>query len=86
MDASEFAALFPGIGTKKGVTTSFSLSSEAVAETFGNLKISVPTWSRTHSFQKAYKTGSQSVSLLSAGEGRGARAGGEGGCRVHCAG
>ena len=68
MDYTEFLALFPGVSmTKKGVTTSFSLTREVIAETLGDIKLSVPTWSQTHrSFQKAYKTGSQSVSLLSA--------------------
>lgn len=71
MDPSEFAALFSGtsaVMTKKGVTTTFSLNENDTKSMFGDLKISTPTWSRTRpgSFQKAYKTGSESVSVLSA--------------------
>mmetsp|Transcript_10713 Transcript_10713/g.23727 ORF Transcript_10713/g.23727 Transcript_10713/m.23727 type:complete len:265 (-) Transcript_10713:225-1019(-) len=67
MDANEFVALFPNVPmTKKGVTTSFSLTGEVIADTFGDLKLSVPTFSQPRSFQKGYKTGSQKVSLHSA--------------------
>lgn len=67
MDPNEFVALFPGVSmTKKGVTTSFSLSREVITDIIGDLKLSVPTFSQPRSFQKGYKTGSQSVSLHSA--------------------
>ena len=67
MDPNEFAALFPDVTkTKKGVTTSFSLSSDDITNTFGDLKLSVPTFSQPRSFQKGYKTGSQKVRLHSA--------------------
>mmetsp|Transcript_10739 Transcript_10739/g.13578 ORF Transcript_10739/g.13578 Transcript_10739/m.13578 type:complete len:258 (-) Transcript_10739:102-875(-) len=69
MDPNEFVALFPGVPmTKKGVTTSFSLTEELITTMFGSLtdKLSVPTFSQPRSFQKGYKTGSQSVSLLCA--------------------
>ena len=52
---------------KKGVTTSFALADAPLAAAFGDFKCSVPCWSRARrSFEKAYKTGSQDVALLSA--------------------
>jgi len=67
MDANEFVALFPDVTmTKKGVTTSFSLTKETLTHTFGENKLNVQTWSISRNFQTAYKTGSQNVSLLSA--------------------
>mmetsp|Transcript_11462 Transcript_11462/g.38282 ORF Transcript_11462/g.38282 Transcript_11462/m.38282 type:complete len:110 (+) Transcript_11462:237-566(+) len=68
MDEADFAALFPGVAmTKKGVATSFSLSGEELAAAFGDVKLSVPTWSQSsRAFQKAHKTGSADVRLASA--------------------
>mmetsp|Transcript_10989 Transcript_10989/g.10655 ORF Transcript_10989/g.10655 Transcript_10989/m.10655 type:complete len:246 (+) Transcript_10989:144-881(+) len=64
MDATDFVALFPGVSmTQKGVTTSFSLTKEVLIDTFGDFKLSIPTWSMPRNFRKAYKTGSNSVSL-----------------------
>ena len=52
--------------TKKGVTTSFTLSQSDIAQVF-DLKVKVATWSQSHrAFQKAYKTGSKEVSFPSA--------------------
>ena len=67
-DAADFKQLFPDVTmATKGVTTSFALEGDALAAAFGDLKISVPTWSHTHrSFQKAHKTGSAEVSVASA--------------------
>ena len=67
-DAAEFRELFPGVAlTVKGVTTSFALQGESLRAAFGDLKLSVQTWSRTRrSFEKAYKTGSKAVALESA--------------------
>ncbi len=67
-DAAEFRELFPGVAlTVKGVTTSFALQGSSLRDAFGDLKLSVQTWSRTRrSFEKAYKTGSEAVALESA--------------------
>lgn len=67
-DPDEFAQLFPGVTmTKKGVTTSFFLATDELAAALGTPKITVPTWSTSsRAFAKAYKTGSESVSLVSA--------------------
>lgn len=68
VDAADFALLFSGAAmTKKGVTTSFALVDASLAAAFGDFKCSVPTWSRTRrSFEKAYKTGSEAVTIKSA--------------------
>ena len=66
-DASDFAALFPGVSmTKKGVATSFTLDGDSLAAAFGDSKLSVPTWQAARSFQKAHKTGSEEVAIVSA--------------------
>lgn len=68
MDPDEFTALFPNAVTmtKKGVTTSFSLTKEVIDEMFGDMKITVSTWTQPRNFRKGYKTGSQSVGFHSA--------------------
>lgn len=74
MSKEDFAALakdvFAGVAlAKKGVTTSFALTKDQIAAAFPDAaKLSVPTWSqpRRGSFQKAWKTGTQGVSLESA--------------------
>lgn len=65
---NRFAALFPHVAMeKKGVTTSFSLSEEDIKAAFGDLGIKVATWSHTRrAFDKAYKTGTEPVSLVGA--------------------
>lgn len=68
VDVNDFLALFPGVEmSKKGVTTSFSMTSEQITRAFGDVNLKVPTWSKSYrAFQKAYKTGSKPVSLVSA--------------------
>jgi hypothetical protein len=68
IDGADFLALFPGIDmSKKGVTTSFSMSADQIATAFGDVKLKVACWSQSYrAFQKAYKTGSKPVSLVSA--------------------
>ena len=64
----EFLALFPGVEmSKKGVTTSFSISSDQITAAFGDMTLKVATWSKSYrAFQKAYQTGSKPVSVVSA--------------------
>lgn len=68
VDGDDLLALLPGVAmNKKGVTTSFSMTSAQITEAFGDVKLKVATWSRSRrAFQKAYQTGSKPVSLLSA--------------------
>ena len=51
---------------RKGVTTSFTLDGEALKSAFGDLKPKVATWSQPRSFSKARRTGSETISVISA--------------------
>ncbi|KAJ1456761.1 hypothetical protein M885DRAFT_563868 [Pelagophyceae sp. CCMP2097] len=68
MDAADFAALFPSVAmVQKGVVTSFPLSGDELAVLFGDVKLSVPTWTQSmRAFEKAHKTGSADVALAHA--------------------